>query len=261
MKRIRLSILIIAKNEQEMIGEAIKSAIWADEVLVLDNGSTDNTIGIAKQLGVKVIKQPTKTIEFAQWRTAVMKRAKGEWIFYLDADERITPKLRNEIKKIISQAKGGVNAYAVPRKNFYLGKQVKYGGAWPDYVKRFFWKPALKKWRGRLHEEPVFKGKMAYLKNPIEHYTHRDLTSMLEKTIEWSKLEAAELYKARHPPMKWWRFIKIMFAELWERGIKKQGFRDGTVGVIEVIFQMFSRFITYARLWEMQNKASPAREG
>ena len=250
---------IIAKNEERMIRGAIRSALWADEVVVLDTGSTDKTVQIARQLGARVVKMPTKGLTFAQWRTEAIKKARGEWIFYLDADERITPGLKKEISKIVGLERRESSAYAVPRENYYLGKRMRFGGAWPDYVQRLFYRKDLKKWIGKLHERPVFKGKLEYLRNPLKHYTHRDLTSMLEKTIKWSKLEAEELYKAKHPPMTWWRFLRIMLTEFWERGIKKQGFRDGTVGVIEVVFQMFSRFITYARLWEMQQMKFEAR--
>jgi len=254
-----LSIAIIAKNEEKLVAKAIKSAKFADEVILLDTGSTDKTITIAKKLGARVIRVSSRKLAFARWRTKVIGIAKSSWVFYLDADEEITPQLKKELLKIASRMPENrdqklVAAYAVPRENYYLGKRVRWGGAWPDYVKRLFWKKALKRWSGKLHEEPVFEGELALLRNPLKHYTHRDLTSMVAKTIQWSKLEAELLHKANHPPVVWWRFLRIMLTEFWERGIKRQGLRDGTVGVIEVIFQMFSRFITYARLWELQQK-------
>jgi len=262
--KTKLSVVIIAKNEEKLIAAAIKSVRFASEVVVIDTGSTDRTINIAEELGVRVVKKPTKNLAFAQWRTVAIKEVKSDWILYLDADERITPELEKEILRIVKRRRlGEFTAYAIPRENYYLGQRVRYGGSWPDYVKRLFYKQALKRWVGKLHEEPVFKGKMGHLKNPMRHYTHRDITSMLEKTIKWSTLEAEELfnnYPGGHPPMTWWRFFKVMLAEAWNRGVKKQGFRDGTAGVVEVIFQMFSRFITYARLWEMQIKSSKLRE-
>ena len=252
-----LTVAIIVKNEEELIRRAIKSAQFAEEILVLDTGSTDKTIVRAKKAGAKVIERPTKGLAFARWRTEVIKNAKEDWLFYLDADEEITPALEKELLTIVRQSKKKqpkITAYAVPRENYYLGRRVRWGGAWPDYVKRLFWKKKLKKWVGKLHEEPIFEGKLAHLKNPIRHDTHRDLTSMLAKTIEWSKLEAEELWRAHHPPITWWRILRIMATEFWQRGIKQQAFRDGTVGIIELIFQIFSRFITYARLWELQQK-------
>lgn len=250
-----LSVIIIAKNEEKMIADAIKSVLYADEIVVLDTGSTDKTKSIAKSLKAKVFDIKTKNIEFAKWRSEGIKKAKHDWIFYLDADERATPELKNEMITITAKKPAEYSAYAVPRRNFYLGKEMKHGGAWPDYVIRLFYKQNITGWKEKLHEQPVFSGKLGHLKNPLIHLTHRDLASMLNKTIKWSKLEAEELYKANHPPMVWWRFLRIMAGEFYNRGIKLQGLRDGTQGLIEVVFQTYSRFITYARLWEIQWQA------
>lgn len=250
-----LSIIIITKNEEETIVDCLESAKWAGELIIVDSGSTDKTLSIAKKYKCKVINYPSQKKEFSKWRNKGLAEAKGKWVFYLDADERVTPELREEILRLVRQPDcEGASAYFLPRRNYYLGYEIKHGGAWPDYVKRLFRKEKLEKWVGDLHEEPVFSGEFGYLTNPLLHYTHRDLTSMLRKTIEWSKVEAELLYKANHPKMVWWRFIRIIMTEFWYRGIKLQGWRDGTVGWIEIIFQCFSRFITYGRLWELQQK-------
>ena len=247
---MKLSVIVIAKNEEQMIRDCLASIKWADEIILVDSGSTDKTMEIAKKYSARIISLPTEKLEFAKWRNAGLKEAKGNWVFYLDADERITPELQKEIKESIKY----FTAYEIPRRNFYLGKEMHYGGAWPDYVKRLFLKEKLKRWIGELHEDPVFEGEMGRLKNPIVHIAHRDLSLMVEKTREWSKIEAELLYKTRHPPVTWWRILRIMLSEFWLRGVKLQGWRDGTVGWIEIIFQMFSRFVTYGRLWELQQK-------
>jgi len=254
---MRLSIIIIAKNEEKIIKDCLESAMWADEVILIDSGSTDKTVEIAKKYKAKIIKLPSVKLEFSKWRNAGLKAAEGDWVLYLDADERVTPELKEEILKKLQNSKTPktkIVAYAISRKNFYLGKEVRFGGSWPDYVKRLFRREKLKGWKGRLHEEPVFEGKLGHLKEPMIHLTHRDLSSMIEKTSQWSKIEAELLYDAGHPPVTWWRILRVIFSEFWDRGIRKQGFRDGTVGWIEIIFQVFSRFITYARLWERQQE-------
>jgi glycosyltransferase involved in cell wall biosynthesis len=247
-----LSVVIIAKNEEKMIADAIESVSYADEIIILDTGSTDKTKSIAKSYKAKIFDIGSQKIEFAKWRSEGIKKAKHDWIFYLDADERVTPELKNEMIDITNSIPNKYSAYAIPRRNFYLNKEMRHGGAWPDYVIRLFYKPNLAGWKEKLHEQPIFTGNLGHLINPMIHLTHRDLTSMLDKTIKWSMLEAEELYKADHPPMAWWRFIRIMAGEFFKRGIKLQGLRDGTQGLIEVIFQTYSRFITYARLWEIQ---------
>lgn len=249
---MKLSVIIITKNEEEVIEDCLKSVrSLANEIILVNSGSTDKTLQIAKKYGAKIIDAPSKKLEFSKWRNVGLKAAKGDWVFYVDADERATPELRKEIKLVTKDRRSTV-AYEIPRRNYYLGQEMHYSGTWPDYVKRLFRKKKLKCWERELHEDPIFEGKMEKLKNPLIHITHRDLSSMVEKTREWSKIEANLLYKAKHPPVAWWRILRIMLTEFWHRGIKLQGWRDGTVGWIEIIFQMFSRFITYARLWEMQ---------
>jgi len=249
-------MVIIAKNEEKMIEDCLKSAQWADEIILLDGGSTDKTLSIAEKYEAKIIPQEVKKEDWGAWHNQGIKVAQNEWIFYLDADERITPVLRAEIENLKLRMENKITAYAVPRQNILLGKPMKFGGWYPDYQIRLFKKDKLSRWEGKLHERPVFKGDLGYLKKHILHLTHRNLSTMVEKTKEWSKIEAQLLFEAKHPPVIWWRILKIMTNEFWERGIKKQGWRDGIVGWIEIIFQMFSRFITYARLWEMQNEKS-----
>ncbi len=258
MKKKKISIVIITRNEEEMIEDCLKSSSWADEIILLDTGSTDKTIKIAENYGAKIVLAEKKERDFAAWHNQGKKEASGEWLFKLDADERITPELKKEIQKVIKEK--GFNAYAVPRQNILLGKVMRFGGWYPDYQIRLFKKDKLIRWQGKLHERPLFEGELGYLKNPMVHITHRDLSSMVKKTSEWSKIEADLLFKAKHPPVTWWRLLRMMLTEFWQRGIKQQGWRDGTVGWIEIIFQMFSRFITYARLWEKQNQAEKKGE-
>jgi len=252
MKKPKISVIIIGKNAQDLVKDCLLSVKWADEIIYLDGGSTDRTLEIVKDFKVKVKKQKEKKMDFAAWHNQGIKESKGEWIFYLDTDERVTPELKKEILEKINSSENFA-AYAIPRRNILLGKEMRFGGWWPDYQIRLFKRKFFKSWKGKLHERPVFEGELGYLKSPMLHLTHRDLSSMVEKTNQWSEIEADLLYKSGHPPMTWWRFLTAMGRELWQRGVKLQGWRDGTVGWIEIIYQMFSRFITYAKLWEKQN--------
>lgn len=248
---MKLSVVIIAKNEALKIGAAISSVKGlADEIIVLDGMSADDTVAIAKKAGAKVVKQ--RGDDYSDWRNQGIKIAKGEWILYLDADERATPELAKEIE--METEKGRFLAHAIPRRNIILGCEMKHGGWWPDYVKRLFKKDVLKEWIGKLHEEPSFTGEMGHLKEPLLHIKYDNLSEMVEKTNKWSVIEAKLLYKTGHPKMSWWRFLRIMLTELWDRLIVKQGFLDGTAGVIYAIYQMWSKFVTYGKLWEMQQK-------
>lgn len=253
MAKKKLSVIVLARNVGPLLADCLKSVDWADEVVVAYSESTDNTLAVAKKFKVKIVDFTTPKPQFSAWRNKALSAAKGDWVFYLDADERCTPELKEELLATMANyQKGQPAAYALPRQNYYLGKKVRYGGSWPDYVKRFFKKSHHSGWQGRLHEEPIFKGELGHLKQPMEHRTHRDLTSMVAKTNQWSEVEAELMLQAGHPPMVWWRFLRIMVSEFWLRVVKLQGWRDGTVGWIEALFQVFSRFISYAKLWEKQ---------
>jgi len=257
MNKVSLTVIIPARNEEKMLEGCLKSVKWADEIIVIDNGSDDKTASLARGLGAKVIFCPRVAIDYSKPRNMGAKAASAEWLFYLDADERSSPELKREIEKAIKNS--SFSAFTLPRQNIFLGHPMRHGGWWPDRVLRLIKKSQLKGWFGNLHEQPGITGKIGALENPLTHLTHRSLSEMLNKTNEWSALEAELLFKAHHPKMTWWRFIAVAGREFWYRGIVKLGFLDGTVGVIEIIYQMFSRMITYAKLWELQINESRNR--
>lgn len=245
---MKLSVVIIAKNTEDLIKDCIESVQFADEVIVVDDNSTDNTAEVAKKLGARVIKESAKS--FAEKRNVGLRNAKGEWIFYIDTDERVSEKLQANIQAVVKE--NNYSAYKIQRQNFYLGNHP-----WPkiEKLERLFLKSKLKGWYGELHESPEVNGKVGVLDGYLLHYTHRDLSSMLSKTIEWSDREAKLRYDAHHPRMAIWRFPRVMLTAFWDSYIKQQGWKAGTVGVIESIFQAYSMFVTYAKLWELQNKS------
>lgn len=250
-----ITVIIIAKDEEKIIGKALESILWVDEILVaIDPRTTDNTADIARKYKTKVIKL-SRVGDFSSRKNLLHNMASCEWVFYLDADERATPELASEIKTVIYGQGGSERvAYTIPRRNILLGYELRHGGWWPDRVLRLMKKSALRGWRGELHEQPEIDGEVGDLKNPMIHITHRSLAEMVEKTNKWSEIEARLMFEANHPPMNIFRFLSAMFREFWYRGVLKLGFLDGIVGVIEIIYQVFSRFISYAKLWEMQNK-------
>jgi len=252
-KRKKISAVVITKNEEKNIKACLKTLAWTDELIVVDNESSDKTAQIAKRAGARVVKESKKG--FSVSRNRGIKEVRGDWILYLDADERVSSKLQKEIESKIRISKSKLVGFAIPRKNILLGREMKHGGWWPDYVLRLIKKDALKRWEGELHEQPKVKGKVGKLKNPLIHFTHRTLFEMVEKTNEWSEIEAKLLFKSGHPKMNLLRFVTAGFREFWYRGVKKMGFLDGVIGIIEIIYQTFSRMITYTKLWEMQVRA------
>lgn len=244
----KVSVIIIAKNEEERIADCLDSVSFCDEIIVVDNASEDRTSQIAERMGAKITK--TDSQDFSELRNLGLKKSSGEVVLYIDADERIDPVLRKSIENVARNS-NGVSVYKVVRKNFYLGNNE-----WPKHEKmeRLFRKDSLKGWKGKLHESPIVLGKSAELEGFLLHYTHRNLSQMLKKTIEWSKVEAELRYNLGHPGMSWWRFPRVMISTFFDYYIVQRGYKVGTVGLIESIYQAFSIFVTYARLWELQLK-------
>lgn len=246
----KLSIIILGQNVEAEVIPAFLTSQFADEIIYVDTftGSTDNTLSLARKYAHKIVK--SESYNFANWRNDGAKAATGDWLLYLDSDERIAPRLAGEIIATINHP--GAEAYSISRYEVFLGKHLNH---WPDpRVLRLIKKSALKSWRGKLHEQPTIEGKMGELKEQLIHLSHKNIDEKLIGTMKWSRLEAEMLFKAGHPPMKGWRLIRIMLTEFWDRAVKQRLLLDGTEGWIEVIYQMFSRFLTYERLWEMQRK-------
>lgn len=249
----KISAVIIAKNEEKLIGNALDSLKFCDEIIVIDNGSSDKTKKIAEKYNAKIF--DTDTSDFSKMRSLGLEKASNDWILYLDADEKISDELQKNIKQTLLE-NPQYSAYKLKRKNYYLGKNE-----WPyiEKLERFFKKENLKGWHGELHESPIIEGKIGELNGFLIHLTHRDLESMLNKTIKWSTTEAILRYNANHPKMSWWRFPRVMLASFLNSYIRQKGFKAGAAGLIESIYQAFSSFITYAKLWELQNKAKIKR--
>jgi len=232
----KVTAVIIAKNEEKMIADCLDSVRFCDEIVVVDTGSTDNTVKLAKEKNAKVFH--FAMTNYADVRNKGKEHAKNDWIFYIDADERATKELAEHIKKIIHNT--SFSAFKIKRKNFYFG-----GHEWPyiEKLERVFKKDKLKKWVGPLHESPVIDGEVGELNGYLLHYT-----------LVWSKVEAELRYKAGHPKMAWWRFPRVMTAAFYDSYIKQGGWKAGPVGIVESMYQSFSIFVTYARLWELQKR-------
>lgn len=246
----KISTIIIAKNAENLLADCLDSISFSDEIILIDSGSTDRTKEIAERLKAKIYE--IKTNDFSKIRNLGLEKAEGDIIFYIDVDERVDNVLGKEIIKLKSEEIINVKgSYSIERKNYYLGSNE-----WPktEKILRIFKKEDLKGWKGKLHESPIIEGESGALNGYILHFTHRNLSSMLDKTIEWSKTEAELRFDANHPKMTWWRFPRVMITVFLDYYIRQGGYKIGTAGFVESVYQAFSIFITYARLWELQQK-------
>jgi glycosyltransferase involved in cell wall biosynthesis len=244
----KLSVIILAKNVAEEIVPAIKTSQFASEIVVVDSGSTDNTVAVCRKRGVRIVHSTGDS--FSKWRNDGAKEAQGEWLLYLDSDERIPVKLAKEILSVIEEPH--FNAYTISRYEIFLGKHLDHWG--DPRVLRLMKKSALKRWEGKLHEQPKIEGPIGSLRHQMVHLSHKNIDEKVPNTLNWSRFEAQMLLDANHPPMKGWRFVRIMLTEFWYRAVRQGLWKDGTEGWIEIIYQMFSKFLTYERLWEAQRK-------
>lgn len=249
---MKLTASIAEHNEEALIAEAINSISFAYEITVYDMGSDDKTVSIAEKLGAKVFIIPKpKVVEYC--RNDQIIKAKGDWVLIIDADERVTPELAQEIQASLEKA-DGVGAFAIPRLNYTFGKLLKYGG-WnggTDYQIRLIRKSSFIDWPKEVHSTPRFSGKLVKLANPFIHLKDRSIEDMVERTNRYSDMEAGQYYKGgirvNNPIVlkrKW-------FMETFRRGIIKGGFLDGWQGIIQSLYQGFSVFISYAKVYEKQ---------
>lgn len=247
-----LSAIVIAKNESVRLAACLNALKFTDEVIVIDNASDDDTAAVARQNGASVY--PFHTADFSKLRNEAMKLAKGTWLLYVDADETVSEVLAQHIVHVTGSPQSGKYAgYEIHRKNYYLGR------AWPagEWMLRLFRKDALSEWKGELHETPMVNGAIGRIDGDLLHDTHRSMTEMVAKTNEWSETEASLRLAIHHPPVVWWRIFRVMLTGFFRSFIGQGGWRAGTTGWIESIYQAFSMFITYAKLWELQQKKHP----
>lgn len=248
IQKTSISAIIIAKNEAVRIGTCLDALSFADEVLVADNGSADDTAEVARAHGARVVRFNAE--DFAKLRNEALSRVTGEWVLYIDADEIVGKTLARSIRRTAESWKpGDPSHYLLSRVNYYLGKR------WPgnEWMPRLFRRESLIRWEGELHESPKTEGEVGRLEGELIHDTHRSLSEMVEKTNDWSETEADLRLAAHHPRVSWWRLLRVMATGFWRSFIRQEGWRAGDVGWIESMYQAFSLFITYAKLWEKQN--------
>lgn len=258
-----ITVVIHTRNEEQNIEECIVSArLLSKTILVVDMESTDKTVELAKKQDVTVLNFPfSYYVEPA--RAFGVEQTKTEWVFILDADERITPELAEEIELLLKTRKMTMQNehdhlhvptyYKIPRKNVFGRKKwLKHGGWWPDHQMRFINKMYFKSWPKQIHSTPDIQGLMGYLNNPIIHYFHGDIEKMVEKTMIFEQIEAQLLFEADRPVNKFTFFRKFL-GELYRRLILKAGFLDGPIGIIESVYQAYSKTITYIYLYEKKN--------
>lgn len=249
----KLSVVINTFNEENNIERAIKSVSWADEILVCDMYSDDNTAVLAKKLGAKIIFH--KRVGFVEpARNFAISKAEGDWILVLDADEEIPDGLKDKIKEIISKD-GVVTHVEIPRLNIIFGKTLKAAMWWPDYNIRLFKKSTVS-WSNKIHSKPKTEGQGLRLPElerlAIIHHHYENISQFLLRLNRYTSVQAKELKDSGYE-FDWRDLFTKPLGEFLSRFFANRGFEDGLHGLALSLLQAFSHLVMYLKVWELRN--------
>lgn len=247
-----ITAIILTKNEATMLPACLACLDWCEEIIVIDGASTDDTVKIAENFGCKVLQFEPQS--FARRREKALDFVKTDWLFYVDADERVSPELATEILQKLSLGKTEV--FGMRRDNVCYGQHLQYGGWQKDFVTRVFKKTALKGWQGEIHESPIYHGQMELLEHSLLHLTHRSTQENLQKSAAWTIREAELLAAKEKKPVTAKTLLRKAFMEWWRRFLLAKGYKDGMVGWVEALVQAMNRLMVYIQVWELQQKPS-----
>ena len=242
---LKLSAIIPTYNEEMNIEAAIQSVSFADEIIIIDSFSTDNTIAIAEKYGVRILQRTFDN--FSSQKNYAIENATHKWIVLLDADERIGEALKNEIQTVLNN-EPKANAYWVYRRNYLLGREIKYSGWQNDKVIRLIERD-LCKYNGKLvHEEITLPKKTAFLKNTLDHYTYKNFDSFINKKNKIAQLQA-EMLAAKNKKVTLYLLLIKPSYRFVNHYFFRRGFLDGFPGFFIASFYTYTIFTRYIKLW------------
>ena len=242
---VKITGIIPTFNEEIHIEAAIDSLAFADEILVIDSYSTDNTVALAKAKGARIIQREFD--DFSSQKNHAINLAHYSWIFLLDADERVPAALQKEVIAEVNKDSTS-SAYWIRRSNFFMKRRIKYSGWKNDKVIRLFKKEDCK-YNGKLaHEEIKSVGKVSILLNYLDHYTYKDFNSFIQKKNLYAQLQAKELAKKGKKATLLHFIFKPSF-RFFKHFIWQKGFMDGIEGFFIATFYAYTIFARYVNLW------------
>lgn len=245
---MKVSVAILAKNEATMLPDALASVVWADQVVVgVDSTTTDNTAEIARKAGAKVI-DVTFDKGFGDAKNQVLAACSSDWVFILDADERVVPELQAEIEALVPT--DGVGGYRLKRRNFTMGYELKNGGWQNDTQLRIV--PQSARYQGVVHEEIEVSGQVVILEHALIHHSHRTVSGFIKTINLYTDLEAERYDGAVRGGVR--GLLLPGLKEFYHRYWRLRGYRDGTVGLFEAVMSGFYFFTIHAKVWERHNK-------
>jgi glycosyltransferase involved in cell wall biosynthesis len=256
--RSKIAAVIITKDEERNIAACLESVSWADERIVVDAESRDRTVEIAKQHATQVHVRPWPG--YGPQKNFGMEQARSEWILIVDADERITPALREEIQALLKAGPpDDLGGFEIPRRNFFYGRWIRGGGIYPDYQLRLIRKTAGRYDDTRLHENLRLRGRIERLRQPMDHYSMPTIRDHVRKMMRYTTLAAQEKLKARSHVTA----LDIAghhIGTVLKTYVLRGGWRDGVHGAIVALFAGMHTFVKYAKAWDMLRARGGRRE-
>lgn len=248
---MRISAIVLAKNEEKNIKECLKSVAFCDEVLVIDDNSQDSTREIAKEMGAKVFVHALAG-DFAAQRNFGLEKTSGEWVLFVDTDERVTPSLSEEIIQLVNNSIIQYSGFYLKRIDMIWKKKLRYGEVGNVRLLRLARKGSGT-WKRRVHEYWDVKGKIEELKNPLFHYPHQTLSEFIQDIDFYSTLHAQQKKDDNEHSsiVKIILWPAVKFARNW---IIRGGFLDGIPGLIHASLMSFHSFLSWSKLWILQKE-------
>lgn len=249
MNKIKISAVVNTRNEEANLAECLQTLSFCNEIVVVDMESEDKTVAIAKEYTHKVFSHPN--VDFVEpARNFAIKKAVGDWILIVDADERISKELASALQKIANE--GDLDFVRIPRKNFIFGQWLQHSRWWPDYNIRFFKKGTVN-WQDQIHSVPITLGKGTNLEAvsslAIEHLHYRGIDDYILRTLRYANQQAKELIESgyKFEPTD---IITKPISEFNSRFFAGEGYKDGLHGLVISLLQFFAILLVYIKVWE-----------
>ena len=249
MARVPVTAIITTLNEREYIEDCVRSVEWADEIYLVDSFSTDGTVELLREKFPRVRLEQREYLGAASQKNYAIDRAQYDWIFYIDADERVTPKLRDEILRTLEHDLK-YWGYSIGRRNFMLGKEVRYSGLQRDRVTRLFHRKHARYPNRRVHADLLVDGPVGRLEHKMDHFYIRTFDHMIAKMTRYANWGAAQMFIDGKTTSAA-EILGHSLAKFFRDYVVNLGFLDGTRGLISVGMHVYYTFWKYAKLWEL----------
>lgn len=245
----RLSAVLSVYNEEKNLQDCLESLKWVDEIIVVDNSSTDQTVKICQKYTDKIFNRPNLNMLNVN-KNFGFTQATGQWILNLDADERVTPQLKEEILTAIEDT--NVAGYLLSRQNIIFGKWIQHGLWWPDYQLRLFQRSKGKFACQHIHEKIEVTGPTANLKNPLVHQNYQTVSQFIQKMDRIYTENEAKNFLATGKKINWQDSIRMPIQDFLSVFFAREGYKDGLHGLVLALLQAFYALVVFAKVWEKE---------